>query len=103
MDANSKRPTADRLKLEMRALRSTLAGSCSSAIQQIEARPKWGAQEEARILWAQFTQARSALLETPSPETLPPKPRSAKRKKRDDIDDIDDIDEIDWEELLGEQ
>ena len=92
--------SADRLKRELRSLRSTLAGSCTSAIQQIESRPTFVTQEEARILWAQFTQARSALLETPSPETLPPKPRSAKRKKRDDIDDID---EIDWEELLGEQ
>jgi hypothetical protein len=96
MDANSKRPTADRLKLEMRALRSTLAGSCSSAIQQIEARPKWGAQEEARILWAQFTQARAALLETPKPEIPTPKARLAKCKKQYDED-------IDWGELLGEQ
>lgn len=97
MAATSERLSADRFKRELRALRSTLAGSCTSAIQQIEARPTWGAQEEARILWAQFTQARSALLETPSPESLPPKPRAAKRKKQDDID------EIDWEELLGEQ
>ncbi len=97
MATTSEKLSVDRFKRELRALRSTLAGSCTSAIQQNEARPTWSAQEEARILWAQFTQARIALLETPSPETLPPRPRAATRKK------LDDIDEINWEELLGEQ
>lgn len=97
MAASSEKLSADRLKRELRALRSTLAGSCTSAIQQIEARPTLCSQEETRTLWAQFTQARSALLGTPSPETLPPRTRAAKRKK------LDDIDEINWEELLGEQ
>lgn len=88
---------AERHQRELRVLRTTLAGSCASALQLIESRPTWAACAELRQLWAQFAEAKDALLRQPSPERLPPKPPKTMRRR------VSEEAAMQWAEVIGER
>jgi hypothetical protein len=97
MAAPVEKHPAERHQRELRVLRTTLAGSCASALRMIESRPAWAACTELRQLWAQFAEAKDALLRPPSPERLPPKPPKPVKRR------LGEEPVLGWAEVIGER
>lgn len=93
MAAQREKQTPERHRRELRALKTTLAGNCVAALQQIESRQGWTKCDELRQLWAQFAEAKDVLLRPPAEERLPPKPQKVARRRRT----------LEWSEVLGER
>ena len=74
-----------------------MAGALVVAALRLSSMAAWAACTELRQLWAQFAEAKDALLRPPSPERLPPKPPKPVKRR------LGEEPVLGWAEVIGER